>query len=97
MKRKNQTYCFFCDASDTVLSLKKKIQNVLSQHPPDGKQEDDAIQMQLIHPDGPTVLDDEDKLVEYEIKDNSVLHVAFEVADNEFETVEIQSTDLQDN
>lgn len=95
MKRKNQTYCFLCDASDTVLSLKQKIQNVVAQHP--GKAEDKNIQLQLIHPDGPTVLDDEDKLVEYEIKDNSVLHVAFGIADNEFEQVDIQSTDLQDN
>jgi hypothetical protein len=75
-----------------VLSLKQKIQNVVAQHSQDAN-----IQLQLIHPDGPTVLDDEDKLVEYEFKDNSVLHVAFGIADNEFETVDVQSTDLQDN
>ena len=74
------------------MSLKQKIQTVVAQF----ENEDETIPLQLIHPDGPTVLDDEDKLVDYELKDNSVLHVAFQIADNEFEAVDIQSTDLQD-
>jgi len=101
IKRRNQTFCFLCNASDTVAQLKAKVAAVVKQHPAGGKASDDddeeTLIMQLIHPESTDILEDEDLLSEYELKDNAVLHVVFEVADNEFETVDIQSTDLQDS
>jgi hypothetical protein len=44
-----------------------------------------------------TIMEDDDPLSEYDIKDNAVLHVVFEVAENELESVDIESTDVQDS
>jgi hypothetical protein len=73
---------------------------VLQQHTSkDNSKEKKAVpsDLQLMVPENQTILEDDDLLSEYEIKDNAVLHVVFEVAENEFETVDIESTDVQDS
>lgn len=54
-----------------------------------------AASLRLLLPDG-TVLQDDVAITEYGVKEDTVLHVVFPVADNEWESVDIVSTEMQE-
>lgn len=83
MKRKNQTFCLLCEG--TVGDIKKQVKDALEQH---GTEVDD---LRLLKDE--TVLDDNSSLDE--IADNSILYCVLKVSDNEYEQVQIDSTDMQ--
>ena len=92
VKRRNQTFCLLCDESDTVESLKQKIVQALQQH-----STDEVPTMRLQLTTDATVLEDEQPLRHYQVKDNDVLHMVYAVSDDEYETVDITSTEVQDS
>ena len=69
----------------TVGDIKKQVKDALEQH---GTEVDD---LRLLKDE--TVLDDNSSLDE--IADNSILYCVLKVSDNEYEQVQIDSTDMQ--
>lgn len=106
MKRRNQTFCFLCDASDTVLSVKEKVVKAANQHA--GEEISNKIStdfLRLLQADTVTILQDTDILGDCEglaataaavANDTAVLYVVVKVADDEWETVDVVSTDMDD-
>ena len=86
MKQENQVYFVMCKPDDTVGYLKQQL--VLA-----NKKEWKAEQMRVILPKGNTVLEDSVKLEEHEeIKNESELYVVFQISEQEWESVNIEST-----
>lgn len=86
LKRQNQVYFVMCKPDDTVGYLKQQL--VLA-----NKKEWKAEQMRVILPKGNTVLEDSVKLEEHEeIKNESELYVVFQISEQEWESVNIEST-----
>jgi len=91
VKRRNQTFCLLCNNSDSVQTVKEQLAMAAKQHL-DNDAVVDANDMRLLY--NGSVLQDDETLQDF--KDDSVLHVVFKVADNEYEPVDIVSTDLQE-
>jgi len=89
IKRRNETYHFLCDETDTVGSLHTKLHDVWKQHAPDYA---DA-QLRLLK--GDIVLNVEQSLVDAGLVDQSVLYAVLQVAENEYESVDVQKIDLK--
>ncbi len=87
MKRYNQTYFVMCQPDDTVAFVKQQVAIANTEYKED--------QMRLILPKDNIVLQDEDKLAKYgdEIKNETELHVVFQISDEEWESVAIADTD----
>ena len=90
VKRHNQTYCIVCEPDDTVGFVKAQVALANKEVKPD--------QMRLILPKDNVILDDDDKLNKYEdqIKNETELHVVFQIADGEWESVAIAETQARD-
>jgi hypothetical protein len=75
-----------CQPDDTVGYLKQQVALA-------NKKEWKAEQMRVILPKGNTVLEDSDKLEEHEeIKNETELYVVFQISEQEWESVNIEST-----
>lgn len=75
-----------CKPDDTVGYLKQQVALA-------NKKEWKAEQMRVILPKGNTVLEDSDKLEEHEeIKNETELYVVFQISEQEWESVSIEST-----
>jgi hypothetical protein len=74
-----------CKPDDTVGYLKQQVALA-------NKKEWKAEQMRVILPKDNTVLEDSDKLEEHEIKNETELHVVFQISEQEWESVSIEST-----
>jgi hypothetical protein len=66
VKRRNQTFCFVCEDTDTVLDVKRKVFAAVSQHSEDGPDNDNdgpssAESLQLLIPAGPKQPQQEDE------------------------------------
>lgn len=86
LKRQNQVYFVMCQPDDTVGYLKQQVALA-------NKKEWKAEQMRVILPKGNTVLEDSDKLEEHEeIKNETELYVVFQISEQEWESVNIEST-----
>ena len=101
IKRHNQTFCFLCEEKDTVLSVKERVVAAANQHC--GPDEANRISADLLRllttTTNTTVLDDTDTLGGCGLlkrDGNDVLHVVLKVADDEWESVDVMSTDLED-
>ena len=108
IKRHNQTFCFLCEAGDTVYSVKERVVAAANQHC--GNDEGNQISADLLrlltttstgHNGShlPQVLDDDDTLAGCESlkrDGNDILHVVLKVADDEWESVDVMSTDVDD-
>ena len=95
VKRNNQTYCFLVDTSDTVASVKQKIVEAANQH--SGEDAANKISTELIRIlKDETVLDDSQSMQEAEINENSNLFVVLKIADDEWEAVDVQSTEMDE-
>jgi len=90
IKRRNQTFCLLCNNTDSIQSVKEQLAMAAKQHLDDA--EVGADDMRLLWND--SILHDTDTL--HELKDDSVLHLVFKVADNEYESVDIVTTELQE-
>ena len=66
----------------------------MKQHPGEGDDSPTNDSMRLLHET--TVLDDESTLEKLELKDNSMLYLVYAVADDEYESVDVVSTALED-
>jgi hypothetical protein len=76
-----------CKPEDTVQYLKEQV-SIAS------KRQYNADQMRMILPKGNTVLNDDDKIEKHEdqLKTESELYVVFQIADGEWEQVNIEDT-----
>lgn len=85
-----------CEDSDTVASVKKKVAAAANQHCGNDKaNEISADLLRLLKPDG-SVLKEEDALQDCELNaDDAVLHVVVQIADDEWEDVDVVSTELE--
>ena len=90
IKRRNQTFCLLCNHTDSIQSVKEQLAMATKQHMDDAAV--GAEDMRLLWND--SILQDSDTL--RELKDDCVLHLVFKVADDEYESVDIVSTDLQE-
>lgn len=79
-----------------MIKIKEKIALALR-----GSEKDDGIQaetMRLLLPaPKSTTLEDEKKLTDYEIKNDDILHVVFQISENQWETVNVDATDITSN
>ena len=48
----------------------------------------------LLPPPKATGLEDDKKLTDYEIKNDNIIHVIFQISENQWETVNVDSTDI---
>jgi prolyl oligopeptidase PreP (S9A serine peptidase family) len=86
LKRQNQVYFVMCKPDDTVGYLKQQVALA-------NKKEWKAEQMRVILPKDNTVLEDSEKLEEHEeIKNETELYVVFQISEQEWESVNIEST-----
>ena len=98
VKRKNQTWFFLCDESDSILSLKEKVASAANQHC--GDDEANKISAELlrfIKANDHTVVEDDTLLRDCGFKkDDGLFNVILKIADDEWESVEIVSTELEE-
>lgn len=93
VKRQNQTFFISCSPEDKILAIKQHIAVALQ-----GRSEKDdgvtADQMRLLLPaPKSTVLEDDRAISEYEEIENDVeLHVVFQISENQWEHVAVDST-----
>jgi hypothetical protein len=87
IKRQNQTYFVMCTPEDTVGYLKQQVAVAT-------KKEYKAEQMRMILPKDNTILEDADTLQKHEdqIKNETELHVVFQISEGEWESVTIEDT-----
>jgi hypothetical protein len=102
IKRRNQTFCLLCQETDSFGQVKEKIVEIMQQHADIRPEQGSAVadEMRLIeasHGDPINDAYDDDTTIQAaQLKDDQVLYLVFRIADNEYEPVEIISTDLQD-
>ena len=77
---------------DNILKIKENIVIALKGSDNDGTQAD-AMRLLIPAPKS-TVLEDEKKLTDYEIKNDDELHVVFQISESTWETVAVASTDI---
>jgi hypothetical protein len=78
-----------------VSALKERLAAMANQHSQNDDIKGDTLRLLL--EDNTTVLQDDTSLSEYELKaDDAVLHVVYQLDDNEWESVDIISTAMQD-
>ena len=89
IKRKNQTYFVICGQDDTVAYLKEQVSIAT-------RGEQSADQMRMILPKDGMVLGDDQKLSKFDgkIKNETELHVVFQIANGEWEQASIEDTSL---
>ena len=91
-----------CEEKDTVLSVKERVAAAANQHcgPDEGNRiSADLLRLLTNATHRPVVLEDDNTLsgcVALKRDGNDVLHVVLKVADDEWESVDIMSTDLED-
>jgi len=91
VKRQNQTFFIPCLPDDKIQKIKSNIVVALK-----GSERDSGVQadqMRLLLPNS-TVLEDDQTLNHYEIKNDDVLHVVFQITENQWEAVCVDSTDI---
>jgi ferredoxin len=102
IKRRNQTFCVLCQETDTIGHVKEKLIEVMQQHDIRlGGAACTAAEMRLLkasngEPIHDSNSDGENTIQAAQLKDDQVLHLVFRMTDDEYEPVEIISTDLQD-
>lgn len=94
IKRQNQTFCFHCSPSETVQDLKEKVVVAANQHC--GGDEANKISASLLQICQSTEgfsskLDDSTGVADLP----DVLYVVLKVSDDEWEPVDVESTDLE--
>jgi hypothetical protein len=99
VKRKNQTFCLLCAADDTFGTVKTRLASAFQQHDPDNSSSNSGMRLQLPSTDpaeaAAKILED-DVVVGSELKEDAVVHLVLAVSDSEWETVDIEFTDIQD-
>jgi Ubiquitin family len=95
VKRQNQTFFIPCSADGTISAIKENIAIALN-----FSDKDDGVtakHMRLLLPttkSHPTVLDDNQTLTHYDIKNDAVLHVVFQISENTWETEAVESMEI---
>jgi hypothetical protein len=91
IRRKNQSFFIMCVPSQTALYLKHQVAQCLHEHHLENAPESPS-QLQILTAEG-TVLEDDDSLEN--LTNEQELHVCFPISDNEWEPVDIVSTETQ--
>ncbi|CAB9519907.1 expressed unknown protein [Seminavis robusta] len=93
VKRQNQTYFIPCAPDDKIRVVKEKIEQALKVSEKDDGVTADHMRL-LMPPPKSTVLEDDQALTHYEIKNDTELHVVFQISENLWETVAVESMDI---
>ena len=93
VKRQNQTFFIPCAAEDKILTVKEKIEQALKVSEKDDGVTSEHMRL-LLPPPKSTVLEDDESLNHYEIKNDMELHVVFQISENLWETVAVESMDV---
>jgi hypothetical protein len=105
IKRRNQTFCLLRHSTDSIATVKHELARALHQHrrrPRNDNNDDDddddgslmqAHEMRLILPTTQAILSDSQAMTEF--PDEVTLHLVLAVSDTEFETVDVESMELQ--
>lgn len=111
VKRRNQTFLFLCEATDSVRTVKERVVAAANQHCGSSDDDDDddnsnnnkisADLLRLYASDTVTVLLDATLIKEVEggLKDGgdaAVFYVVVQVADDEWEAVDVVSTEMDE-
>jgi Ubiquitin family len=95
VKRHNQTFFIPCSADGKISTIKENIAIALNV-----SEKDDGVtadQMRLLLPSSksqPTVLEDNQTLTHYDITNDTVMHVVFQISENTWETVAVESMEI---
>jgi hypothetical protein len=87
-----------CAADDTFGTVKTRLASAFQQHDPDNSSSNSGMRLQLPVTDAEAaakILED-DTVVGSELKEDAVVHLVLAVSDSEWETVDIEFTDIQD-
>jgi hypothetical protein len=95
-KRRNQTFCFLCHSSDTILSLKEKIVDAANQHCGDDPANKISSELLRIMKGDNTILDNDDEEIAKSIQNNDVVNVVLKISDDEYEPVELETSTMDD-
>ena len=93
VKRQNQTFFIPCAPDDKIIKIKKHITLALKASEKDDGVTEDHMKLLLPAPKS-TVLEDAQDLGHYEIKNDAELNVVFQISENVWETVAVDSTDV---
>jgi len=99
VKRRNQTFCFLCEVGDTGKIIKEKVATAANQHCGDDEANQISPDLLRLLTVNNTILEDTDTVGSCESlkrDGNDTLHVVVKVADDEYESVDVMSTDLED-
>jgi hypothetical protein len=87
-----------CAADDTFGTVKSRLASAFQQHDPDNSSSNSGMRLQLPSSEAeavPKVLQD-DAVVGSELKEDAVVHLVLAMSDSEWETVDIEFTDIKD-
>ena len=92
VKRQKQTFFVPCTEKSDIRSIKSSIVAALKNSDKDGDVTEDNMRLLLPAPKS-TVLEDGKDLAQYEIKNDEVLNVVFQISENQWEQVYVEPTD----
>jgi hypothetical protein len=87
-----------CAAEDTFGTVKTRLASAFQQHDPDNSSSNSGMRLQLPSSgaDTPVKILEDDAVVGSELKEDAVVHLVLAMSDSEWESVDIEFTDIQD-